>query len=596
MKKNWTLLLIFMLTISFTMAQEQQLKTYHFCHPGGREYPADKLSWTGYEDELGNITRHGLYTNKTSHSVNYSLNFVHGKLDGFGKIITPAVTITPHGLTINLKYDNGKLVSINSYYIDSKTQKKIENFKYTLNDEGFLVGDFLFRDDDLNGLKLLQGQFDELGRATGWWSINLDGVKSKVYFEQGYCLGGDEKTIEISRSYLIDKKISEKDLHDKGYYVLVSAMPVREQSLRMAIRMLKTVIVTFDSTSLNNDICMSLHLGDAFNIDSKNIFKIFSLGQTAPLTFMSTELYQNIVSQIRSNTLQVPLQYDIRINKYYILKADGYSRLYIPIDFESDFKLVVGDNHEECGEITDYDGNKYKTIQIGSQCWMKENLRTTHYSDGTEIILAGLIWGKEDEYDADYDKYYLYIPNNDAQNISTYGYLYNWASVMKGAHSSNSTPSRVQGICPTGWHVPSIAEWKQLTDYINNKNEYSCGNSQNNNARAMAIGDWAEWNQPCAPGCNKQIRNATGFSGTPAGIFTLTTSNYGNRFQLINFGYVTGFWSSTANANNNRQYSEFNPAPKKNPIFCNYLKYDVFDMFKYDTDPCYALSVRCIKD
>ena len=117
--------------------------------------------------------------------------------------------------------------------------------------------------------------------------------------------------------------------------------------------------------------------------------------------------------------------------------------------------------------VTDYDGNVYQTVQIGNQCWMKENLRTTHYADGTTIPLGT---------STSTTTSYRYNPNNDANNVPTYGYLYNWTAVMNGAGSSIATPSGVQGVCPTGWHVPSDAEWTQLTDYVGSQSVYLCGN------------------------------------------------------------------------------------------------------------------------
>jgi uncharacterized protein (TIGR02145 family) len=85
----------------------------------------------------------------------------------------------------------------------------------------------------------------------------------------------------------------------------------------------------------------------------------------------------------------------------------------------------------------------YKTVVIGTQTWMAENLNFDTL-DGTGS----------------------WCYNNLASSCSTYGRLYDWATVMAGSTSSDATPSGVQGICPTGWHVPSRAEWTVLTDYV----------------------------------------------------------------------------------------------------------------------------------
>ena len=106
--------------------------------------------------------------------------------------------------------------------------------------------------------------------------------------------------------------------------------------------------------------------------------------------------------------------------------------------------------------VTDYDGNNYSTVLIGTQCWMAENLRTTHYANGVIIPMVNSTYGETTDP-------YCYEPNNNGSNVSTYGYLYNWHAVMHGESSSNANPSGVQGVCPTGWHVPSDAECHGFT-------------------------------------------------------------------------------------------------------------------------------------
>ena len=133
--------------------------------------------------------------------------------------------------------------------------------------------------------------------------------------------------------------------------------------------------------------------------------------------------------------------------------------------------------------VKDIDGNKYDAVQIGDQVWMAENLRTTRYADGTSIPLGEL----ESE-----ETPYRYAPgtyqSNEENiiNVSAYGYLYNWAAVMHGASSSDANPSGVQGICPRGWHVPSDAEWTQLTDYMKTQSIYMAGGHIDHLAKALS--------------------------------------------------------------------------------------------------------------
>ncbi len=192
----------------------------------------------------------------------------------------------------------------------------------------------------------------------------------------------------------------------------------------------------------------------------------------------------------------------------------------------------------EAPTVTDYDGNIYNTVQIGTQCWMKENLRTTHYSDGTLI---------ESNFSTSSTTPYLYAPNNDTNNVSVYGYLYNWKAVMRNANSSTTNPSDVQGICPNGWHVPSNLEWIQLTNYVAGQNDYDCDGI----AAALAAADgWNTSSGGCDIGGSPATTNATGFSALPAGYYN---SYYSNNY----FGQRAQFWSATDNGLETAVYEEF---------------------------------------
>jgi uncharacterized protein (TIGR02145 family) len=117
-----------------------------------------------------------------------------------------------------------------------------------------------------------------------------------------------------------------------------------------------------------------------------------------------------------------------------------------------------GDSEEYPGTVTDYDGNVYKTIKIGNQVWMASNLRVTHYSDGTGIPLVTGDTQWENMGNNSTDKAYCWYDNDEAQYRTSWGALYTWAATMNGAEGSNTSPSGIQGACPTGWHIPSHAE------------------------------------------------------------------------------------------------------------------------------------------
>ena len=215
--------------------------------------------------------------------------------------------------------------------------------------------------------------------------------------------------------------------------------------------------------------------------------------------------------------------------------------------------------------VTDVDGNVYNTVQIGDQCWMRENLRTTKYSDGTAIALGS---------STSTSTAYRYNSNNDTVHVPTYGYLYNWKAVMRNSSSSSANPSGVQGVCPAGWHVPSYDEWKQLTDYVSSQSQYQCGGTSTSIAKALAsTTGWSSSSTTCAVGNNRSSNNATGFSALPAGYYY---GSYGN------FGNGANFWSSTE-YNSGYAYKRYLYYSGANVSSDNYSKYNGY-------------SVRCLRN
>lgn len=179
--------------------------------------------------------------------------------------------------------------------------------------------------------------------------------------------------------------------------------------------------------------------------------------------------------------------------------------------------------------VKDYDNNTYNTVQIGKQCWMKENLRTKHYANGTAITNGGTTSSTTTRY--------YYNNSSSSINLNNRGYHYNWAAVMNGEPSSMANPSGVQGICPNGWHVPSDAEWSELTDYVRSQSGYLCGGKMNQIAKALAsTNNWTTSNNSCRVGNNPSGNNATGFSAVPASAYS-QGSFYSNS--------AAWFWSST---------------------------------------------------
>lgn len=223
--------------------------------------------------------------------------------------------------------------------------------------------------------------------------------------------------------------------------------------------------------------------------------------------------------------------------------------------------------------VMDADGHFYDAILIGNKIWMIQNLKTTRYSNGEEIPV-----GIPDNDKSDTEPF-RYVPNGDGDYVNQYGYLYNWPAVMHGANSSSANPSGVQGICPSGWHVPSRSEWEQLVTFIGIQSEYQCNNDKNNVAKAMAsTSGWKTASKTCAVGNNQYNNNATHFSAYPTGLGDITMNN--------KFTEDAYFWSCTKSAI---------------PGWDNYaydFELDYYSAVTYIYAPYKgnAMAVRCVRD
>jgi uncharacterized protein (TIGR02145 family) len=155
----------------------------------------------------------------------------------------------------------------------------------------------------------------------------------------------------------------------------------------------------------------------------------------------------------------------------------------------------------------DVDGNVYTTVTIGTQVWMKENLKVSKYRNGDPIPtnLTDAAWGATTT-----GAYSIY--NNDAANNTTYGKLYNWYAV---ADSRN--------LCPVGWHVPTDSEWTTLENYLGGT---SVAGGKLKSTSTL-------WNAP-----NTSATNESGFSGLPGG----TRDRFGTYYFIGSNG---AWWSST---------------------------------------------------
>jgi uncharacterized protein (TIGR02145 family) len=196
--------------------------------------------------------------------------------------------------------------------------------------------------------------------------------------------------------------------------------------------------------------------------------------------------------------------------------------------------------------VSDVDGNTYKTVKIGTQVWMAENLKTTKFSDGTRItnVVDNTQW--ENNTTGAWSYY-----ENNAANNAKYGKLYNWYAVSQTTNGNKN-------ICPKGWHVASDFDWVVLSDYLGDN---FCG-------KMKEIGT-TSWNSP-----NSDATNTSLFTGIPGG-YRDSNGDYGR------FGDCGGLWSSSEYSSNKAGYL--------------YLS-SYGNMGSYDSDRRAGLSVRCLRD
>jgi len=202
------------------------------------------------------------------------------------------------------------------------------------------------------------------------------------------------------------------------------------------------------------------------------------------------------------------------------------------------------DNEKPAVTITDIDGNNYNIVTIGTQIWMAENLKTSKYNDGASIPL---VTGSSAWFNLTTPGYCWY--DNDAATYkNTYGALYNWYTVDYGM------------LCPTGWHVPTDAEWTTLENYL--------GGSSVAGGKLKAN---TQWDSP-----NTGATNESGFTALPGGC------RFGDG-AFSNTGKIGFWWSAT------REDIENFPVNR-------IMEYNFSNVFSEPNYESYGFSVRCIKD
>lgn len=215
------------------------------------------------------------------------------------------------------------------------------------------------------------------------------------------------------------------------------------------------------------------------------------------------------------------------------------------------------------GTITDQEGNQYKTITIGTQEWMAENLKTSIYRNGDAIsyVTENVQWGG---LTTGAWSYY----NNDSQYECPYGKLYNWYAVADP-----------RNICPTGWHVPSDTEWNVLIGFFDPTYNANISGDQSTTAgNTMKSSGLQYWLGP-----NQGATNQSGFSALPGGCRVIFFDNL--NFPVGEFSALGGIaiWHSSTEVDSG--FSWFRDLNSSNG--------SAFRAFSYKQN---GLSVRCLRD
>ena len=206
------------------------------------------------------------------------------------------------------------------------------------------------------------------------------------------------------------------------------------------------------------------------------------------------------------------------------------------------------------GTVTDIDGNVYNTIRIGNQVWMAENLKVSRYRNGEAIPnvtddgqWVNLSTGARCAY------------NNDNDNVTTYGLLYNWYAVNDS-----------RNLAPEGWHIPTDDEWKELEMYLGMSQSEADGTGGRGSPVGNKLKATSGWSS------NGNGSNESSFTALPGGYRSPTDGSWGG---IGGFGY---WWSSTESISS--------------MAWDRILYYYLSDVHRYQGHNLHGFSVRCVRD
>jgi uncharacterized protein (TIGR02145 family) len=261
------------------------------------------------------------------------------------------------------------------------------------------------------------------------------------------------------------------------------------------------------------------------------------------ISYLSCGIKSTAKFSLRSIQSLVPMQYNEGDQLLFKCFSGIYSTVIPLIPTQSQTVTV---NFVEC---TDADNNNYATVTIGPQIWMAENLNV-----GVRIV------GIQVQTNNSTIEKYCY--NDSLNNCTMYGGLYQWNEMMQYV-----TTEGVQGICPTGWHIPTDAQWTRLTDFLGGEDLAGVKMKSTGTIEAGT----GLWHSP-----NTGATNESGFSAVPAGLRLYSNGAFGN------VGIQGYWWSSSVST---PSYAD-----------SRYLHYFYPEITRPDHHKNGGLSVRCLRN
>ena len=280
-------------------------------------------------------------------------------------------------------------------------------------------------------------------------------------------------------------------------------------------------------------------------------FTFLTLSTSAQVMTLDTVMY---INKNNSTILDIPISEIDSITFGVDTSWGGLGNILLPGNTTCDSQYISVAGCDGMTSLT-YNGYDYDLIEIGGQCWFKENLQTTTYRDGSPINYHGT---NDSIWDIDTIGAYTWYNNDSSTYGPTHGALYNWYSV--------DNPS---GLCPTGWHVPTDCEWM----YLENTLGMSIGNQDSTGFRGTDEGDMLKdttlWGAPITG-----MTNSSGFKALPSG------SGGAGYYSYID---IAGFWWTS-----NENHSIYSWRRLLDNSYSNIYRGTFYKRV--------GQSVRCIKD